>query len=107
MDKKSLGGDNGGVRVHVVVRDLLFRSKILETARQVGAEVVADAAQADLVVFDLNSGDLEAIRKSTPARIIAFAGHLQADKLARAKELGCDVMTNGQLASSLPTLLRG
>lgn len=96
------------------VGDLLFKSKILETGRQVGAEVVfapgaSEFAEADLFILDLSRAmdSLSDLRARFPAvPIVGYAGHLQVDLMKRAAELGCtSVLTNGQLAAQLPSLL--
>ena len=95
--------------VIVVVDDLIFLSKILETARLVGVPVKS-VSPAQLsqeirensdrtVILDLNhrSGTaVEAVKtlKHDPAtsqvRIVGFVSHVQADVVRAAREAGCD-----------------
>lgn len=110
----------------VVVEDLIFLSKIRETARlvNVAIEVVAAerlkealaAAAAPAVICDLNYRGglaLEAVRalKSCPRLqsipVVGFLSHVQADIAAAAKEAGCDVvMARSAFSAQLPQLLR-
>jgi hypothetical protein len=98
-------------RVIISSQDLLFRSKVLETGKQLGIEVSTDlgqAATADLVIVQLTPASLQTLaplRSTTRARLIGFAGHLQVDLMKQAQEFCDAVMTNGQLAAGLPQLL--
>ena len=108
-----------------VVDDLIFLSKIRQTAQQVGVSVeVLDPAQiesrlkdspARSIIIDLNhrSGKaVEVVRavKSSPAtsdvRVIAFLSHVQTDLAAAAREAGCDtVLARSAFVQQLPQLL--
>jgi CheY-like chemotaxis protein len=108
------------------VPDLFFSSKITETARHLGLQVVlagtADAlvaraaGGAAIVLLDLGAAQLDPIGtitrlKSDPAtasiRIVAFANHEKTDEIRPAREAGCDeVMTRGAFSSRLPSILQ-
>ena len=115
-------------RVLAAVEDLLFRSKISETAERVGVEAafprnpekLLDALRAsppDLLVVDLNSArfkPLELLRavKSDGAlrgvRTVGFLSHVQADLALAAREAGCDrVMARSAFVENLPRVLSG
>ena len=109
------------------VPDLFFSSKISETARHLGIQIVFAQTQealsasvengTDLVVLDLGAAALDPlglIRKlkadETTARttIIAFANHERTELIEGAREAGCDqVMTRGAFSSGLPAILAG
>lgn len=108
------------------VPDLFFSSKITETARHLGLQVVLAgnseaivrraAGGAAIVLLDLGAAQLDPIGtisqlKSDPAtasiRIVAFANHEKTDDIRRAREAGCDqVMTRGAFSSGLPSILQ-
>ena len=110
------------------VEDLLFRSKISETAERLGVEAafprnpekLLDALRSsppDLLVVDLNSArfkPLELLRavKSDGAlrgvRTVGFLSHVQADLALAAREAGCDrVMARSAFVENLPRVLSG
>jgi PleD family two-component response regulator len=115
-------------RITAAVEDLLFRSKISETASQLGIEAsfprnpnrLLDALRAsppDLLVLDLNSdrfAPLQLLRavKSEEAtrdvRTVGFLSHVQKDLAVAAKEAGCDrVMARSAFTKDLPKVLAG
>ena len=115
-------------RVLGAVEDLLFRSKISETAERVGVEAafprnpekLLDALRAsppDLLVVDLNSArfkPLELLRavKSDAAlrgvRTVGFLSHVQGDLALAAREAGCNrVMARSSFVENLPRVLSG
>ena len=112
--------------VIAAVEDLLFRSKISETATQLGVEAsfprsptkLADALKdspPDLLILDLNSSRFEPLRllrtvKSEEAtrgvRTVGFLSHVQKDLAVAAKESGCDrVMARSAFTRDLPKIL--
>ncbi len=112
--------------VLAVVDDLLFLSKIQQTALHLGATVKA-AAPADVfslvieeppdaLILDLNhrSGRaLEVLRalksdaKTKGLAIIGFVSHVQTGLIAAARDAGCDlVLARSAFASELPSLLQ-
>lgn len=108
----------------VLVEDLIFLSKIRETAKLVSAEVeVIQPAKlserlasgcASAVICDLNyprGAALEAVRllkrEFSSIPVIGFLSHVQADLAIAAREAGCDtVMARSAFTLHLPELLR-
>jgi DNA-binding response OmpR family regulator len=105
--------------------DLAVLARVEGAARRAGEAVrqVANGAQATgicqsenvrLVVVDLSTPGLEiaaVIRQlrsepSSGSRVIAFGPHVHEQRLAEAREAGCDlVVTRGQFFSQLDSLL--
>ena len=115
-------------RVLAAVEDLLFRSKISETADRVGVEAAFPrnpkklletlrASPPDLLVLDLNSSRFEPLEllrivNSDSAlrnvRTIGFLSHVQGDLALAARESGCDrVMARSAFVENLPRVLSG
>ena len=109
-----------------VVDDLLFLSKIRQTAKLLGI-VVESAQPGDLpqlvienvptgLIIDLNhrSGKaLEVLRtlksdlKTKGIAVIGFVSHVQSDLIAAARDAGCDlVLPRSAFVSQLPSLLQ-
>lgn len=105
-----------------LVRDLLFVSKIRETAEQLGIElapartpeaVQAAARAARLVILDLRlpaaltALELLASDPATAAvETVGFVDHERLDVMETAKALGMrTVMAKGEFATKLPRLL--
>jgi len=106
-----------------IVDDLLFLSKIQETARHLGLRV--EAAQPagspagdelpEALIIDLNhrSGKaLEWLRalksdaKTKDLAVIGFVSHVQNELIRGAREAGCDlVLARSAFVSQLPSLL--
>ena len=108
-----------------VVDDLIFLSKIQQTAKQVGVliepvapskvkERVTETA-AHSVILDLNHRSGTAIElaraiKSDPAtshvQVMGFLSHVQTDLAVEARKAGCDfVLPRSAFAQQLPQLL--
>ena len=115
-------------RVLAAVEDLLFRSKISETADVVGVETAFPrnpkkllealrASPPDLLVLDLNSARFEPLEllrivNSDSAlqdvRTVGFLSHVQGDLALAARESGCDrVMARSAFVENLPRVLSG
>ncbi len=115
-------------RVVAAVEDLLFRSKISETANTLGVEALfprsprklieqASSSPPDLLVLDLNSARYEPLNllreiKSDQALkdvpVVGFLSHVQKDLAVAARELGCDrVMARSAFTRDLPEVLAG
>jgi CheY-like chemotaxis protein len=113
-------------RVLAAVEDLLFRSKISETAGILGIEarfprskekllVTLRESPPDLLVLDLNSARFEPLEllrtvkadldtRSIPT--VGFLSHVQGDLAVAAKEAGCDrVMARSAFTRDLPRIL--
>ena len=115
-------------RVLAAVEDLLFKSKISETADQLGIEArfprsqkrLLDALREsppDLLVLDLNSSRfeplelLQTVKSEAVTRQVStlgFLSHVQKDLAVAAKEAGCDrVMARSAFTRDLPKILAG
>src|ERR671917_2546291 len=113
-------------RVLAAVEDLLFRSKISETAEQLGIEArfprspkklleALRESPPDLLVLDLNSARFEPLDilrtvKSNEVGIptVGFLSHVQRDLAVAAREAGCDhVMARSAFTRDLPKILAG
>jgi CheY-like chemotaxis protein len=115
-------------RVLAAVEDLLFRSKISETAEQLGIEAkfprsrrklleALRESQPDLLVLDLNSTRFEPLELLRTAKsdevarqipTVGFLSHVQKDLAVAAKEAGCDrVMARSAFTRDLPRILSG
>jgi len=106
----------------VVVRDLVFRSKILAAAERIGAAVrlaprgapLADAARElgpGPLLVDLGEpgvvDQVAAAKAAGATRVVGFLGHLQAELMDAARRAGVDeVLTRGQFVQRLEELLR-
>jgi CheY-like chemotaxis protein len=110
------------------MEDLLFKSKVLETANALGVETAfprspkklvdeARGSAPDLLVLDLNSTRFEPLRllrelKSDEATkhvpVVGFLSHVQKDLAIAARESGCDrVMARSAFTRELPEILAG
>ena len=105
---------------------MLFRSKILETAKALGITVInfdphrgvsaIAEAHPSGILLDLNSRTLPPLEwictfKTDPAtrpiRIVGFASHIQENLIAAARAAGCDVvMARSTFSQRLPEILR-
>jgi CheY-like chemotaxis protein len=113
-------------RVLAAVEDLLFRSKISETASSLGIEAEFPRSRGkllealresppDLLIFDLNSTRFEPLTllrtvKSDDASkdvpIVGFLSHVQKGLAVAAREAGCDrVMARSAFTKDLPKIL--
>jgi len=108
-----------------VVDDLIFLSKIQQTAQQVGVPLeVIDPSQVEervkdflnhSIILDLDhrSGravDVARALKANPAtrnvQLVAFLSHVQGELAAAARAAGCDtVLARSAFAEQLPQLL--
>jgi CheY-like chemotaxis protein len=107
--------------VVAAIPDLFFRSKVLETAKTLGVrvEVARDADEVfqkvrlekpALVLMDLQATalrPLETLPTLQEVHVVGFLAHEAVDLREQALAAGCsEVLTKGQFAASLPTLLR-
>ena len=95
------------MRAILAVNDLLARSRLQQAARAAGYEVTSvrsvpspDDAPPDILVVDLDQPEtmasLEAWCARHPAsRVVGYAFHVHEDVMARARELGVEVVTHG------------
>lgn len=109
----------------LVVRDLVFRSKILAASERLGVDVkiaprfmpADEAAQLlgpGTLVVDLGEAQVvEQVARAKAAhggavRVVGFLGHLQADLQEAALQAGVDeVLTRGQFVQRLDEILSG
>jgi PleD family two-component response regulator len=115
-------------RVLAAVEDLLFRSKISETASTLGIEAAFPRSPKklletlretppDLLILDLNSARFEPLAllqtvKSEEATrdvsTVGFLSHVQKDLAVAAREAGCDrVVARSAFTRDLPRILAG
>ena len=115
-------------RVLAAVEDLLFKSKISETASSLGIEAtfprnpgrLLEAIQRsppDLLILDLNSARFEPltllkeVRSDEATRdvpTVGFLSHVQKDLAVAAREAGCDrVVARSAFTRDLPRILAG
>jgi PleD family two-component response regulator len=115
-------------RVLAGVEDLLFRSKISETASNLGIEAAfprnpgrlleaVHESPPDLLILDLNSARFEPLAllrnvKSDEATedvsTVGFLSHVQKDLAVAAREAGCDrVIARSAFTKDLPRILAG
>jgi hypothetical protein len=101
----------------ILVRDLMFSTRIVETARAANVpfkvirkpELLASETGRMLIV-DLNQdGAIDAAgtwRKATGGRTIGFVSHVDTEAIQRAKVAGIDqILPRSQFTQVLPTLL--
>jgi len=100
-----------------LVQDLLFVSKIRETARQLGidaqatrdpASLVAAARDAQLVILDLRRPDaLSTLDLLSPLSVetLGFIDHERVEVMEAAREKGCRAYAKGKFSTELPNLL--
>lgn len=107
--------------VLVLVRDLIFASRIVATARaeDVAMTLIRDAARLDVrtpgraVILDLNEpGALEraaAWRRADPARrVVGFVSHTDAATIRAARDSGAvdRILARSEFTARLPEILR-
>jgi len=115
-------------RVVAAVEDLLFRSKISETANTLGVEALfprspkklvekIHESPPDLLVLDLNSARFEPLQllkhlksdeTSRGVPVVGFLSHVNKDLAVAARESGCDrVVARSAFTKDLPEILAG
>jgi CheY-like chemotaxis protein len=115
-------------KVLAAVEDLLFKSKISETASQLGVEAsfprnprklleAVRKSPPDLLVLDLNSArfeplsllrDVKSDEATRDVKTIGFLSHVQKDLAVAAREAGCDrVVARSAFTKNLPEILAG
>lgn len=119
--------DSRTAPILVAVEDLIFLSKIQQTARETGIAIepveisklrdhlLQSSSRAVIVDLNHRSGKaIEAARaiKSDPATsrvfVLGFLSHVQADLAREARQAGLDaVMARSAFSQQLPELLRG
>src|SRR2546421_11946717 len=104
--------------VLVLVRDLMFASKISATAQAVGVPVklIRDpnkltGEEGERLIVDLNQPEaLEAAvqwKAKSGARVVGFVSHVDRETIDRARSLGIDeILPRSQFVQRLPELLQ-
>jgi hypothetical protein len=105
--------------VIVLVRDLMFSSRISAAARAADVPVTMlrdpsalAGAQGRRLIVDLNQpGALDASaewKRSTSGEVIGFVSHVDADTIDRARQAGIDqILPRSRFVEVLPGLLNG
>lgn len=114
--------------VLAAIEDLLFKSKVSETATQLGIEAkfprspaklltALGEAPPDLLVLDLNSDrfeplkllrEIEADESLRNVPTVGFLSHVQKDLAVAAREAGCKkIMARSAFTKNLPEILSG
>jgi hypothetical protein len=97
-----------------LVSDLLFTSKIRETATQLGlscraarsVDEIAQVKDAQVLIVDLRRPDaLSALEAAPTLKKIGFIDHERVDVMAAARERGCVALAKGKFSNELPRLL--
>jgi PleD family two-component response regulator len=122
------GPYNVSRKVLAAVEDLLFRSKISETASTLGIEAsfprnprklleALRESTPDLLILDLNSARFEPLtilrtvksdEKVEDVSTVGFLSHVQKDLAVAAREAGCDrVVARSAFTRDLPRILAG
>ena len=111
-------------RVLAAMEDLLFKSKVSETASQLGVEAkfprspekllaALRESPPDLLILDLNSArfdPLGLLREIDGENVptVGFLSHVQKDLAVAAREAGCDrIMARSAFTRDLPQILAG
>lgn len=109
-------------RVLAAMEDLLFKSKISETASQLGVEAkfprspekllaAIQDSPPDLLILDLNSSRFDPLGllreiEGEDVPTVGFLSHVQKDLAVAAREAGCDkVMARSAFTRDLPQIL--
>ena len=115
-------------RILGAVEDLLFKSKISETASHLGIEAAfprspkkllqaLQESPPDLLVLDLNSArfepltllrDINSDETMREVSTVGFLSHVQKDLAVAAREAGCDrIVARSAFTRDLPKILAG
>lgn len=109
--------NESGPTIVALVKDLLFSSKIIATARAQGQTVRLVREPSALMkesgttlLVDLNlPGSIEAAADwlaRTSGQAVGFVSHVDTDTIIRARQIGLTkVMARSQFVQALPTLL--
>ena len=106
-------------KVAYLCTDLLFTSKIRETARAYDLELAVArdpealarvAADAALVIVDLRLptalAAVERVRAATPRPVVGFCEHERVELMDEARRAGCSqVYAKGKFSTELPRIL--
>ena len=116
-------GDQPAIELAVMIRDLIFETRIKSTAQlmRIGTAVVRNLGDLEmllaspairLLIVDLNTAGpsaVDAIRRAKEfpgVRVLAFVSHVDADLAGLACEAGADdVLPRSRFVAQLPELL--
>jgi hypothetical protein len=96
-------------RVFLHTRDLTFRSKLRAVVTTGGGAVTREAAEADLVVVELESERWQDQVQAGVARgkpVLVFGSHVDVEGLRGARALGADAVPNSHIEARLSAQLR-
>src|SRR5688572_19759482 len=109
--------------VAVVAADLIFASRIRAAADAAGvrarfarndAELIDAAADADLVIVDLDarwldpSASIRRVKQEHGKPVVAFVSHVRTDAIEAARAAGADrVLARSAFVQQLPDILNG
>jgi CheY-like chemotaxis protein len=108
-------------QVVAAIPDLLFRSKVIETAKALALELdvardadellqMVRAEKPRLVLMDLQATAIQPLETLIALQgipVVGFLAHEQVDLREKAVAAGCaEVLTKGQFSASLQTILR-
>lgn len=93
-------------RVLCLVDELMLRSKVIETLRSAGHEVISERdAPAELIVADLDAVDVGAVAAMAPPKL-GFCRHTDTEARRAAEAAGFDrVVPRSRMARELPELV--
>jgi hypothetical protein len=103
----------------VVVRDLMFQSRIVRACKELGVlcEVLrapesAEVGRYSRLIVDLSHEGvlewLEGVKKLHSVRVMGFVSHTDVQTIARARAAGVDrIFSRGAFTRLLPQILRG
>ncbi|MDO8537684.1 MAG: response regulator [archaeon] len=95
-------------KIYCFVSDLLFKTKIEETAKHLGKEIEFFSSEKDffelkefpsLIIFDLNNSQIDAIdfakklkanSKTNSIKLIGYLSHVQTELNKQARDAGFD-----------------
>ncbi len=93
------------MRVALVSRDLMDRSRITSAVQASGGTLVAPE-EADVVLADLRQVTPDQIRSwASTSRVIAFGPHVDTGALAAAEEAGAEALPRSRFFPRLADLL--
>ena len=87
----------------------MFRGKLRTIVSAAAGEVTRDAATADLMIVELDSGNWEDQIRAGVARgvpVIAFGSHVDVERLRAARALGAEAVPNSQIEARLGAQLQ-
>jgi hypothetical protein len=87
----------------------MFKGKLRAIVSAAGADLISDAAAADLIVVELESRDWQDRIRDGVARhvpVLAFGSHVDVERLRAARALGAEAVPNSQIEARLGAQLQ-